>query len=927
MLWLSRAAAAGVAKAQNYYGRMLQEGRGVAADPRLAAEFFEKAATQGDTDGMVNLGAACLVGRGVPQDEARARELVSRAADAGDDDARRLLNAMDGRCRSDDDPKAMAEPAPTPKLTAAAKRRRARKAARDRRGGASVEQSTVEEPVVEEAAAPVVEEAVVEEAAAPVVEEAVVEEAAAPVVEEPAVDVPTAPSRDVDGPAVDGAAARDRESDAEAVAAPAPAVDEPAWRRRWGAGLKAGDGVDARDSEGRWFDSVVVDVDGSRVKVHFRGWSTRWDSWFDRDDEGFWANVEPRFALTEDWRRQLRVGDGVETRSEDKPLWYAARVVETSGTSWVAVKTESPGSPSWIETSSERLCQPGTHIKRHRKASSLATKISALKADAVNGDTTAMMKLGRMFLSGDDVPEDPSSAVKLFEDAAARGSVHAMLYLGAAHLVGRGVSCGVDVDRAREFVRRVAAANGGDVRGARRLVALRAIEVDRSQRELIRRTAPADATGDARRALAAPWLASYLARLEDEDEDAPPEAPRAPPPASKPSAAARAPPPETARSLELDAEATKALAQLPERKAAEVLRELARKGEDVRNPSAWVTRTCRRVAREPARPAALPRAPASAPVEPARARDLDAAALAALRRLPGDEAAGILRELATMGDRVRNRSAYVSCLAKRAAAKGASHRAVSPALPDAADSAPRAADAGAPAARGERAEARHPTPAAPPPAASELDARAVRATEDGGPREAEAEAPRDDGFGDATVAEILERLDLRRLLPLFRSHEIDDDSLFHLERADFAEIGVPAPDVPRICAAVAARRKAKTVSVQGEIDGAARHQAQLEAALADHRAEVARLRVGRRAVPEELCCPVTCELMKDPVMADDGHTYERVAIEQWFATGKRTSPKTNESLPSTVVRPNHAVKSMIAGFLDACRRSGVAPDD
>ena len=68
----------------------------------------------------------------------------------------------------------------------------------------------------------------------------------------------------------------------------------------------------------------------------------------------------------------------------------------------------------------------------------------------------------------------------------------------------------------------------------------------------------------------APWLASYLARLEDEDEDAPPEAPRAPPPAeaapaSKPSAAARAPPPETARSLELDAEATTALAQLPER--------------------------------------------------------------------------------------------------------------------------------------------------------------------------------------------------------------------------------------------------------------------------------------------------------------------------------------------------------------------------
>ena len=52
--------------AQNHYGRLLQEGRGVAADPDLAAALFEKAAAQGDTDGMVNLGAACLVVRGVP---------------------------------------------------------------------------------------------------------------------------------------------------------------------------------------------------------------------------------------------------------------------------------------------------------------------------------------------------------------------------------------------------------------------------------------------------------------------------------------------------------------------------------------------------------------------------------------------------------------------------------------------------------------------------------------------------------------------------------------------------------------------------------------------------------------------------------------------------------------------------------------------
>ena len=42
----------------------------------------------------------------------------------------------------------------------------------------------------------------------------------------------------------------------------------------------------------------------------------------------------------------------------------------------------------------------------------------------------------------------------------------------------------------------------------------------------------------------------------------------------------------------------------------------------------------------------------------------------------------------------------------------------------------------------------------------------------------------------------------------------------------------------------------------------------------------------------------------------DGHTYERIAIEQWLATSA-TSPKTNELLPHTHLVPNHALRSMI----------------
>ena len=84
-------------------------------------------------------------------------------------------------------------------------------------------------------------------------------------------------------------------------------------------------------------------------------------------------------------------------------------------------------------------------------------------------------------------------------------------------------------------------------------------------------------------------------------------------------------------------------------------------------------------------------------------------------------------------------------------------------------------------------------------------------------------------------------------------------------------------------------------------------------------AEIARLRI--RELPEDLCCSITCEIMKDPVMCvGDGHTYERVAIEQWLATGRGTSPATNERLENTSLVTNHMAKKLIAALLEEHRR-------
>ena len=49
-------------------------------------------------------------------------------------------------------------------------------------------------------------------------------------------------------------------------------------------------------------------------------------------------------------------------------------------------------------------------------------------------------------------------------------------------------------------------------------------------------------------------------------------------------------------------------------------------------------------------------------------------------------------------------------------------------------------------------------------------------------------------------------------------------------------------------------------------------------------------------VPHECLCPITRQIMLDPVVAADGHSYERTAIQKWFDTGNTKSPMTSEVL-------------------------------
>ncbi|XP_010253199.1 PREDICTED: U-box domain-containing protein 13-like [Nelumbo nucifera] len=75
-------------------------------------------------------------------------------------------------------------------------------------------------------------------------------------------------------------------------------------------------------------------------------------------------------------------------------------------------------------------------------------------------------------------------------------------------------------------------------------------------------------------------------------------------------------------------------------------------------------------------------------------------------------------------------------------------------------------------------------------------------------------------------------------------------------------------------------------------------------------------------IPEDFRCPISLELMKDPVIVSTGQTYERACIEKWLEAGHVTCPKTQQKLSSTALTPNYVLRSLIAQW---CEANGMEP--
>ncbi|GFP88192.1 U-box domain-containing protein 43 [Phtheirospermum japonicum] len=111
-------------------------------------------------------------------------------------------------------------------------------------------------------------------------------------------------------------------------------------------------------------------------------------------------------------------------------------------------------------------------------------------------------------------------------------------------------------------------------------------------------------------------------------------------------------------------------------------------------------------------------------------------------------------------------------------------------------------------------------------------------------------------------------------------------------------------------------RKDKAEAIQMEQIIALLERADVASSLEDREKKYLTKRKSLGALPLEpltsFYCPITKEVMVDPVETPSGHTFEREAIEKWLSGGNRPfCPLTSEPLDVSMLRPNKTLRQSI----------------
>ncbi|KAK4731694.1 hypothetical protein R3W88_024682 [Solanum pinnatisectum] len=69
-------------------------------------------------------------------------------------------------------------------------------------------------------------------------------------------------------------------------------------------------------------------------------------------------------------------------------------------------------------------------------------------------------------------------------------------------------------------------------------------------------------------------------------------------------------------------------------------------------------------------------------------------------------------------------------------------------------------------------------------------------------------------------------------------------------------------------------------------------------------------------VPDYLCCKITLDILRDPVITPSGVTYERALILDHLQKVGKFDPVTRQPLKESQLVPNFAIKEAVHAFLD-----------
>lgn len=130
------------------------------------------------------------------------------------------------------------------------------------------------------------------------------------------------------------------------------------------------------------YEARVVGANSAQVKVHYRGWSTRWDEWIARES----PRLMPLHTKVQDWRKfsvDDRVQLGVAVPGKRHLEWRDASVLSTVNTLLVQLQIEG-GGVEWVDAQDERLCPPGTHRGHSKVPSPMSAR--GKRARAASGD-------------------------------------------------------------------------------------------------------------------------------------------------------------------------------------------------------------------------------------------------------------------------------------------------------------------------------------------------------------------------------------------------------------------------------------------------------------------------------------------------------------------------------------------------------------